>query len=208
MSVEDDLSYIRKIKSGVEVDLSLNALISRHSGIYYSMANRFFPEQRVLTLNIDRDLIFDSKDFIIYQAALSFDETKGVKFSTHVGNQARYFCLGQINKSREFVPMESSDFENMFSDEDGVEIQEKIDVALSGKVMEVIKEIPDERIYEIFKLRYLEAKGRRVTPWSKIYKKIPHLRDKNKHLTIQGCINLHDKAMKEIRKKIKKKTQD
>lgn len=202
----DDVNYISKIKDGVDVDASLHELISRHSGIYFSMANRYFPDGKKFNshLNIDRDYVFNSKDYVIYQAALSFDQDRGVKFSTHVGNQARYFCLGQINKSRDFVPFESSEFENLFSDEDACEVQEKVDTALSGKIIDIIKEIPDERVHEIFKLRYLDSKGRRVTPWSKIYKKIPHVKDKNKHLTIQGCINLHDKAVKEIRKKMKR----
>lgn len=198
-----DLTLIENIQKDVNRNSALNQLIQRHSGIYFSIVNKFFPESRMgaAKLNIDRDLVFDSKDYVIYNSALSFDKNRGAKFSTHVGNQARYFCLSQINKAKDYVPFEQKDFENIFSDE--TPVHDKIDASLSSKVVEIIRGMPDERVYEIFRLRYLESKGERVTPWSQIYKKIPHSKSNNKHLTIQGCINLHNKALKEIRKRIK-----
>ncbi len=200
-----DLTLIENIQKNVNRDYALNQLIQRHSGIYFSIVNKFFPESRMgaAKLNIDRDLVFDSKDYVIYNSALSFDKDRGAKFSTHVGNQARYYCLSQINKAKAFVPFEQKDFENMFSEE--APVHDNIDASLSTKVIEIIKGMPDERVHEIFRLRYLDSKGERVTPWSQIYKKIPHSKTKKKHLTIQGCINLHNKALKEIRKRIKDK---
>lgn len=200
---DSDLKLIENIQKNRNRDLSLNELIQRHSGIYFSVVNKFFPESRQSTakINIDRDLVFGSKDYVIYQSALSFDKTKGTKFSTHVGNQTRYFCLGQINKAKHTVPFEKNEFENLFSEE--AEVHDKIDASIASNVIEIIKNMDDERVYEIFRLRYLDSKGDRATPWSKIYKKIPHAKTKKKHLTIQGCINLHNKAMKEIRRKIK-----
>lgn len=200
-----DLALIENVKKNKDRDSSLKELIQRHSGIYFSIANRFFPESRMAAakLNIDRDLVFDSKDLVIYNAAISYDENRGAKFSTHIGNQARYFCLSQINKAEEFVPFESEVFDNIFADESAANVHQNIDASISSKVIGMIKQMSDERIYEIFKLRYLETKNERVTPWSQIYKKIPHAKSKKKHLTIQGCINLHNKAMKEIRKRAK-----
>lgn len=197
-----DLTLIENIQNDIDRDASLSKLIQRHSGIYFSIANKYFPEGKKHLMNVDRELVFNSKDYVIYNSALSFDKTRGAKFSTYVGNQARFFCLGQINKSSQYVPFEQSDFENIFSDE--TTVHENIDTSLSTKMMELIKGMPDERIYEIFRLRYIESKGKRATPWSKIYKKIPHSRLKNRHLTIQGCINLHNKALEEIRKKVRR----
>lgn len=198
-----DLTLIENIQRNRNRDLSLNELIQRHSGIYFSVVNKFFPEARqgASKLNIDRDLVYDSKDYIIYQSALSFDKNRGAKFSTHVGNQARYFCLGQINKAKPMVPFEKSEFENLFADE--TQVHERIDESIASRVIDIIRNMEDERVFEIFKLRYLESKGERATPWSQIYKRIPHAKTKKRHLTIQGCINLHNKAMKEIRRKIK-----
>jgi len=205
LSESQDLDLIENIQKGQLTNESLKELIQRHSGIYFSIANRYFPENKAALsrLNIDRDLVFDSKDYIIYNSALSFDKNKGAKFSTHIGNQTKYFCLGQINRGKDLVPFEPKDFENIFSEEE-VNVHERIDESISGKVLDIIKKIPDGRVYDIFRLRYLESKGDKVTPWSKIYKKIPHAKNDKKHLTIQGCINLHDKALKEIRRKIKK----
>lgn len=200
-----DITLIENVQNNVQRDHALNELIQRHSGIYFSIVNKFFPESKnaAAKLNIDRDLVFDSKDYVIYQSALSYDKNKGAKFSTHIGNQARYFCLSQINKAKALVPFEPTEFENIFVDETA-QVHERIDASLSTKVIDIIKEMPDERIFEIFKLRYLDSKGDRVTPWSQIHKKIPHAKAKGRYLTIQGCINLHNKAIKEIQKKIKR----
>jgi len=198
-----DEQLISNIQEDVAKNESLEELISRHSGIYFSVVNKYFPDAKVLNskLNVDVDLVFKSKDYVIYESALSYDKNRGAKFSTHVGNQARYFCLGQINKSGPYLPFEQNEFENIFSEDAAV--HDKIDESLASKVIEVIKANPDERVYEIFRLRYLDSYGNKVTPWSKIYKKIPHARSKSKHLTIQGCINLHNKALKDIRKKVR-----
>jgi len=198
-----DIDLIESIQNNTDTDASLKELIARHSGIYFSIVNKYFPESRAASsrFNIDRELVFNSKDLVIYNSALSYDKDRGAKFSTHIGNQVRYFCLGQINKSKTLVPFEPKEFENIFSEES--EIHEKIDKNISTRIVDIIKQIPDERVYEIFKLRYLDSKGKRATPWSKIYKRIPHAKSKGRHLTIQGCINLHNKALKEIRRKVR-----
>lgn len=195
-----DFELIDSIKNNVDVEDSLKELISRHSGIYYSMVKRFFP-RATSKVNVDMELIFGSKDYVIYDSVLSYDRTRGTKFSTHVGNQTRFFCLNHINKAKPYSPVEPKEMEKTVAEEEV--IHDKIDQTISSRIVEIIKDIPDKRVQEIFRRRYLDSQGKRATPWSKIYKHIPHGRIKNKSLTIQGCINLHNKALKEIRRKIK-----
>ena len=196
-----DVTLIDNIQNDINSDACLNELIHRHSGIFFSIANKYFQEGKKYSTSVDKELVFSSKDYVIYNSALSYDKNRGAKFSTHVGNQARFFCLGQINKSAPYIPFEPNEFENIFSEESNV--HEKIDSSISLKMMDLIKKIPDERVHEIFRLRYIESTGRRATPWREICSKIPHSRLKGKHLTIQGCINLHNRALEEIRKRIK-----
>ena len=54
----------------------------------------------------------------------------------------------------------------------------------------MIDDSKDERVKKIFKMRY--KNGTRLTPWKKIAKKLD--------LSIQGCINIHNKHLTEIKK--------
>ena len=57
-------------------------------------------------------------------------------------------------------------------------------------VIHVISKIKDDRVRKIFKMRYCSDK--KLTPWKKIAKKLD--------LSIQGCINIHNKHLTEIKK--------
>jgi hypothetical protein len=52
---------------------------------------------------------------------------------------------------------------------------------------------PDKRVSKIFNMRYENVN--KLTPWRKISKEMD--------LSIQGCINIHNSALKTIAKKIK-----
>ena len=75
---------------------ALEELISRHSGIYVDMLKKF--GMNCLTHNQVSDIMND-KDYVIYKAALEYDETKA-KFSTHLANKTKYMCLTQKTKNK------------------------------------------------------------------------------------------------------------
>lgn len=199
-STLDDAELTHNIQNDINVQESLQVLIDRHSGIYYTMISKYIPEGgKFSSINIDKDLIIDSRDYIIYEAAKNYNPNKKTKFSTYLGNTTSYFCLNHINKNRIYVNYEPNNFENIFKEQYD-EIDLNIDEDIINRVIDVIREMPDERVYKIFQLRYLESKGKRPTPWSKIEGQIPHANNRKKFLTIQGCINLHNKALCEVRK--------
>ena len=63
------------------------------------------------------------------------------------------------------------------------------------KVMKIVNNDPDSRIAKIFSMRYLEGDNNKLTPWKNI--------GANLELSIQGCINIHDKAISKIKKELK-----
>ena len=65
-----------------------------------------------------------------------------------------------------------------------------------NKVMKIINDFPDERVEKIFKMRYIDGDKNKVMPWKKISKDLD--------MSIQGCINIHNKIIKKIQTKIKK----
>tara|TARA_B100001094_G_C18173612_1_gene796584 strand:+ start:498 stop:977 length:480 start_codon:yes stop_codon:yes gene_type:complete len=142
--------------------------------------------------------IINEKDLTIYNSALKYNEEKGAKFSTFLGNEAKWKCLNASNKNKKnnkFIEIEDGTFnsekEKIIFIESPTKREEEI-LASFGKEIEKQK---DKRIKRIFKLRY---KGnRKLTPWRKVSEQM--------NLSIQGCINIHNSALNKISKKIKQK---
>ena len=65
-----------------------------------------------------------------------------------------------------------------------------------GNIIQQAKSHSDPRVFEIFTLRYVEGKNNSVMPWKNISSKLK--------MSIQGCINIHDLALKQFSTKIKR----
>ena len=183
--MEEDLQLISNVKTSND-EGSLKELINRHSGIYVEMVNKYLPDSME---GINKEDVLEDKDFCIYDAAIKFDETKNAKFSTYIGNLARWKCLNIYNKNIKFPQSSISEiYDKSVSCDSGlknIEDQEEL-----KNIFKMIEESKDERVKKIFKMRY--KSGKRLTPWKKIAKKLD--------LSIQGCINIHNKHLTEIKK--------
>lgn len=174
---------------------ALNELILRHSGIYVDMLKKF--GFKCLTQNQVQDIMGD-KDYVIYKAALEYNQDKA-KFSTHLANKAKYLCLTQktknknnkvttnfedvqfLQKDKKSTPAESCDLNDSFS-----------------RILNLIKKHKDKRLQTIFHQRYFCGRGGKLKPWKEVAEKLK--------LSAQGCINIHDKAIKELKYKINNET--
>jgi len=185
--MEEDIQLINKVKNSRDEN-SLKELIERHSGIYVEMVNKYLPNSME---GINKNDVLEDKNFCIYDAAIKFDENKKAKFSTYIGNLARWKCLNIYNKKIKF-PQESifEDFSRKnirFSQSETLDIEKEEDIK---NVFKIINNSGDLRVQKIFKMRY--QNGKKLTPWKKIAKKLD--------LSIQGCINIHNKHLTEIKK--------
>lgn len=187
-----DLQLVENIKNEVDVEQSLSELINRHSGIYLDMVNSFLRNCENQSL---RDDIINDKDYMIYNSALKYDPEKGTKFSTFLGNEAKWACLNASNKQRKYLEMtdQNFDFEQLRHETNihKINIQEEILKSFQKE----LENVTDDRVKKIFEMRYSGLK--KLTPWRKISKKM--------NLSIQGCINIHNSALKKISKNIKLK---
>ncbi len=183
--MEEDIQLIKKVKDGNDTD-SIKELIERHSGIYIEMVNKYIPDTME---GVHKEDIIQDRSFCIYDAALNFDQEKNTKFSTYVGNLARWKCLNIYNKNVKFPQSCISDiFDERISCSSSINDMEKEEAI--ENVFKAINKIQDKRARKIFKMRYKNNK--KLTPWRKIAKKLD--------LSIQGCINIHNKHLIEIRK--------
>ena len=172
-------------------ELALNELISRHSGIYVDMLKRF--GFKCLTQNQVQDIMGD-KDYVIYKAALEYDESKA-KFSTHLANKTKWMCLTQKTKNKK--SRISSNFEEIqfFQKDKSPTPDESCKTSDSfSRVLNLINKHKDKRLKIIFHQRYFCGRRGKLKPWKEVAEKI--------NLSAQGCINLHDRAVKELNNKI------
>jgi hypothetical protein len=192
MEILSDLDLIKNIKNKKKIDDSLQELVDRHSGIYLDIVNSFLKNCNNDSLKQE---IINEKEFAIYNSALKYDENRGTKFSTFLGNEAKWACLNASNKNKKYLELNDNtyDFETI-KDEAEFSINNFKDQILKD-FNEQIKNHPDKRIQKIFAMRYSGSK--KLTPWRKISKEM--------NLSIQGCINIHNAALNSISKHIRSK---
>jgi DNA-directed RNA polymerase specialized sigma subunit len=187
-----DLDLINNIKKKKKVDESLQQLIDRHSGIYLDIVNSFMKSCNNDSL---KDEIMSDKEYAIYNSALKYDDQRGTKFSTFLGNEAKWICLNASNKNKKYLELNDNtyNFEEIKDtcNKPVVDFQEQILKEFSDQV----KNHPDKRIQKIFSMRY--SGNKKLVPWRKI--------SKTMNLSIQGCINIHNAALKSISKNIRSK---
>ncbi|NBW11411.1 MAG: sigma-70 family RNA polymerase sigma factor [Caulobacteraceae bacterium] len=185
-----DLQLIRKIKKD-NCEKSLLELYSRHQGICNKMLQKYCKVCYDIGVSLD-DLNSD-KIYVVYKSALSFKERKNIKFSTWLCNQMRYHCLNTFNKNSKDISMENENIKYLTEKNQAKQIdnsslnKEKVDL-----IFNILDQMNDSRVKEIFNLRYFS--DRKIQPWNKIGKKM--------HISTQTVINIHNKALSFLNKKI------
>ena len=104
-------------------------------------------------------------------------------------------CLNASNKNKKYIELNDNtyDFEAIKDDKE-ITTSSLQELILKDFQLE-IKNHPDPRIKKIFEMRY--SGNKKLVPWRKISKKM--------NLSIQGCINIHNSALKSISKNIRSK---
>lgn len=183
----DDLSLIQEIQRNNNENC-LKELIAKHSGIYLQIVNQTISDQS----NVNKNDIIDDKDLFIYQKALNFDPNRNMKFSTYLGNEIKWKCLNVHNKVKKYEYCDIADqSENLIDKDYAQEFAKSESISL---IFQKAEEFPDERVRKIMKMRYKDCNGNKPTAWKKIAKKLK--------LSIQGCINIHNRFIKKIKQEL------
>jgi DNA-directed RNA polymerase specialized sigma subunit len=186
-----DNHLVNQIKLS-QCNSSLSELINRHSGICVTICQRY---SQVLSIEgVSLDELKDNKDYVIYQAALSYNNSKNIKFSSWLGNCMKYHCLNTINSNKKKIRLQErysaySPSEN--ENQNLIKKSEDVDYINS-----ILSKLKDKRIGEIYALRY-SPKYRKPLSWKKISERMG--------ISSQTAINLHDKGRLIINKKANSK---
>lgn len=186
-----DIELIANIKNDININKSLNELVNRHSGIFYEIINKYVPADSEIC---SRNDMFNERDLHIYNTALKFNPNKGAKFSTFLGNETKWLCLNSYNKAkRKFCENKTCEELDFFNNPD----DNSLDLNLFNEIYFIIEKHPDSRVSRIFKMRYKDGNNHKLLPWKKIAPAV--------NLSIQGCINIHDNVIKDLKNKLLKK---
>jgi hypothetical protein len=185
-----DTLLVNKVKEDND-EKALEELIVRHSGIYVHMIKRFGGKS---LNNIQINDMLDDKNYQIYKAALEFDDTKS-KFSTYLAIKTKYLCLThKTNNKKNSNIFNFDDFEFSLEDK-GYNPSETLSRnEFLSKIFSLIENHQDLRVKTIFKERYFSNTNGKLKAWKDIAQKVD--------LSIQGCINIHNKTVKEFQEKI------
>jgi hypothetical protein len=188
----DDQYLIKNIQEGKYESECLNEIVNRHSGIYLDIIHKYYKDN---DSQLKQDLIMD-KEYNIYNTAIKYRPNKSTKFSTYLGSEVKWICLNTYNKNRKNKTEAYSDiiFEQKQSTIDSFD--KAIDAELINKVFILIKERFEKKALDIFNLRYVVGKKNKLMPWRLVSEKVG--------LSIQGCINIHNSTMEQVKNLIKK----
>jgi DNA-directed RNA polymerase specialized sigma subunit len=188
--MESDLQLISKIKEDND-STCLSELIERHSGIYIYIVDKFTKHKNPL---INRDSMLEEKDFAIYKSAINYDPSKSAKFSTYLANQTKWSCLNEINYAKKNNTLNIDEIYQTPSEEQRCpEILEKLEAF--DLFCGMLNEEKDKRVKKIIDIRY-NTSNNKLIPWRLVSEELD--------LSIQGCINIHNKFIKKVTKKLNK----
>ena len=185
--MESDLSLINKIKKSGD-DSCLVELINRHSGIYVYIVDKYTKNRNY---SINRDLILDDKDYTIYKSALDYNPDKNSKFSTFLANQTKWKCLNAINalKNKRFTSIDKV-YSRVSEEDDSCEMLSKMEAF--DVFNDMLEKESDPRVKKIIDIRY-NTTNNKLIPWKKASEEL--------NLSIQGCINIHNRFIKKVKNK-------
>lgn len=188
----NESQLIKKIKKD-NCSESLKQLENMHGGLCVKIIKKYLNQLNDKNFSIE-DMLKD-KVYVVYQSALSFDPKRNIKYSTWLGNQIRYFCLNTLNKNKNNLCLDNEKIKYLVEKKQIEETNTQMDQSKLDYIFDIIHNMKDKRIEKIFKMRYFDSK--KLKAWNEIGKKL--------HISTQTAINIHNKALEFLNKKITSK---
>ena len=197
MIAETEESLIENVKVN-KCEESLKELSRKHSGLYIDICKKYF--QRLEQVGVFSEDVRSEKNYVVYKSALSYNSDKGAKFSTWLANCARYHCLNTISSNKKHFSEGQGCVEKFLDDRSIENFTNSDNLNLKEYVFEILGQLKDKRIKQIFEFRYFPSDTHKPT-WNRISRQMG--------VSIQTAINLHQKGRRILFSKINsRKTED
>ena len=191
-----DNSLVKRVKAD-GCNESFKEILNRHEKLFYKICQNYMSILE--NKGHKRDEVLSDLSFVVFKAVKTYKINKKTKFSTWIGNCSKYYCLTLINSKNRFIDadeetikyyIDNQSKDNFDSKESNIENKEFI--------FQILKKLKDPRIPKVFQLRYFDKDKKNKKPtWSVIAKKI--------NTSTQTAINLHQRGIEILGKKIKSK---
>jgi DNA-directed RNA polymerase specialized sigma24 family protein len=153
----------------------------------------------ILAKGLRKEDLLSDKDFIMFKAIKSYKPNKKCKFSTWLGNCAKYHCLTFINSDNRYVDVDDDVIHLFLTDKSKEDYDSETNLKHEKDfVFKILGKLKDKRIAKVFYLRYFDKgmKKKKAT-WSVIANKI--------NTSTQTAINLHQRGVNILNKKLTSK---
>ena len=185
----EDKQLIVNVKEN-KCDESFKELLTRHSNLYYKICQKYIAPLK--QVGVPAEDVFNDIQFVFFKSLSTFNPEKNTKFSTWLGNYARYNCLNYINDYKKHNFYEESDLElsniELSYDPPQYETNET-----TSYIYNILSNLKDKRIIKVYNLRY-EKNGDKKATWSEIAKKM--------NISTQTAINLHSRGRNFLKKRL------
>ena len=180
-----DLELVNKVKATGD-ESALCELVNRHSGIYHQTVKKYAPHCRI---DDTYDDFYRRKDAEVFKAVQSFDENRGVKFSSWLANQTRFSCLAARDKQKEEGNIiEYNESFGEVTDESPESIL--IEKERLQEILSFLEKKCSPRIYRVFNMKFFGNDGRGMN-----FKEI----GKEEGISYQGAQQLYQVALEKIK---------
>lgn len=179
------------IKNVIESNCSdcFQKLVEKHSGLCFSIGKKYAS-----TCGLDLNELNDNRYWIIFNALQSFDNSKGSKFSTWLGNQVRFFCLNYKNKNKNNVNIDDEYLDFFFNKTSNENSKNKEEIL--NLVKDLFHQISDQNTKNAIYYRYFYNKERILN-----YAEVAEILK----VTPQTVLNWHNKFITYAQKKLTNK---
>ena len=168
-------------------------LSQRYENVFYKICQKY--KNALQNVGIQPEDVYEEKNVVLLKCALSFDPDRNTKFSTWLGNYAKFTCLNYINSKRYIFNSETHELHKFVEESQPAPVIE-VYTEESDIIFHCLRNLKDKRIEKIFKMRYFYANKKDKT-WKSISGEIG--------VSIQTAINLHKKGLGLLRNQIGKK---
>ena len=168
---------------------SFKELTQRHSNLYYKVCQKYLPVLR--QIGVPAQDVLNDMEYVFFKSLNAFNPEKKTKFSTWLGNYARYHCLNYLNDYKRHNFCEENTIE-IISEAKAQEFNDA-DTSEVDYIFSILSKLKDRRIIKVYKMRY-EENGEKKATWSEIATKMK--------ISTQTAINLHSRGRRFLKTKL------
>ena len=169
-------------------------LCRRYENVYYKICQKY--KYALIKSGVQPEDVYAEKDLIVLKCAQSFDPSRETKFSTWLGNYAKFTCLNYVNSKKYIFNADTEELhdfieDSQFAPDHTNNLSEEFKIMLS-----TLDGLKDSRIKKIFRMRYFYDTKKDGT-WKNISESLS--------MSIQTAINLHKKGLSILKNRLKGK---